>query len=198
MSYVIPSTARYRLDDGVDTLNFSIPAQKHWFYLLFGMIWLTVWAFAELMVGGMILVGVVAVITGDASLDEGAFPGLFMLVWFTLWTLGGTSVLFTLLWQLMGVETIRIGANDLMVQRRVLGIGRSKLYDAQYLRGLRVVPSESFLMRQRRNPYYVWIFNVGTLAFDYGAKTYRIGADLEEAEARDMLTTIQARFPQYG
>ncbi|MBI5928637.1 MAG: hypothetical protein HY862_04970 [Chloroflexi bacterium] len=198
MSYVIPTAARYTLDDAVDTLKFSIPARKHWFFLLFSLFWLIFWAGAEIMVGGMILSGLVAALTGSLETGDGIFPGVFMLFWFTFWTLGGTSILLSVLWQIIGIETISVSATGIFVRRQVMGIGRSKAYDAQYIQGLRVVPSEPYLLRQRRNPYSLWFFNFGALAFDYGAKTFRIGGDLEEAEARDMLATIQSRFPQYA
>ncbi|GIK66910.1 MAG: hypothetical protein BroJett018_47040 [Chloroflexota bacterium] len=197
MSYVIPSTARYTLDDGADTLKFSIPAKKHWASLPIMSIWLIFWAVAEIGVGGGLIAGLIGILTGDVNPANGVCPGLFMIVWFTIWTLGGTSVLLSVLWQFMGVETIRVNQDDLWVRRQILGVGRSKLYDVQYIHALRVVPSEPYLFRRRQNPYPQWFFNSGTLAFDYGAKTYRIGSDLEEAEAREILASIQSRFPQY-
>ncbi len=46
--------------------------------------------------------------------------------------------------------------------------------------------------------YYPWLGNsVGTLAFDYGAKTFRFGAGIDEAEAKQIVAEIQNKFPQY-
>lgn len=37
----------------------------------------------------------------------------------------------------------------------------------------------------------------GFIAFDYGAKTYRFGESLDEAEARQIVALIHQRFPHY-
>ncbi len=37
----------------------------------------------------------------------------------------------------------------------------------------------------------------GLIAFDYGARTFRIGSGVDEAEAKQVILIIQQRFPQY-
>ncbi len=41
---------------------------------------------------------------------------------------------------------------------------------------------------------YFWGVGGGTIAFDYGAKTYRFGAQLEEAEAKQIIQAVRERF----
>jgi hypothetical protein len=35
----------------------------------------------------------------------------------------------------------------------------------------------------------------GTIAFDYGARTYRFGSGMDEAEARAIVAHLQSRLP---
>jgi hypothetical protein len=35
---------------------------------------------------------------------------------------------------------------------------------------------------------------VGTISFDYGAKTFRFGAGLDEAEAHQNITQLKSRY----
>jgi hypothetical protein len=37
----------------------------------------------------------------------------------------------------------------------------------------------------------------GSLAFDYGARTFRFGTSIDEAEAKQIVAEIQQKFPQY-
>ena len=43
----------------------------------------------------------------------------------------------------------------------------------------------------------VWGKGEGVIAFDYGAKTFRFGSGLDEAEAKMILIEIAQRYPHY-
>jgi hypothetical protein len=38
-------------------------------------------------------------------------------------------------------------------------------------------------------------FGGGTIAFDYGAKTFRFGGGLDEAEASHLIELLKSRYP---
>jgi hypothetical protein len=38
---------------------------------------------------------------------------------------------------------------------------------------------------------------MGSIAFDYGARTFRFGSGVDEAEAKQILAEIQQKYPQY-
>ncbi len=42
-----------------------------------------------------------------------------------------------------------------------------------------------------------WGVGQGIITFDYGAKTFRFGSGLDEAEAKMILSEITQRYPQY-
>jgi hypothetical protein len=72
------------------------------------------------------------------------------------------------------------------------GYGRPLEFDPAQIRNLRASPPV-FLREGRGRP-----LSEGTVAFDYGGRTYRIGSLLEEAEAKLVVVAIRKRFPNLG
>jgi hypothetical protein len=93
------------------------------------------------------------------------------------------------LWNLIGREVLLFAHGLLVLRREVLGFGRSKEFDLNKVQALRV----------STEPYNPWsssvTFNFWTgansMAFDYGARTYRLGLGLEEAEAGMVVKAIR-------
>jgi hypothetical protein len=119
------------------------------------------------------------------------FGSAFMLVWITMWTIGGGVALWTWLWFTTGRERIRLRPDALVVRREVLGLGRAREFEITRVRHLRVVPLTpdpwNAAMRNR------WGVGGGPIAFDYGAKTYAFGSGVDDAEARDLVARLMAR-----
>jgi len=46
-----------------------------------------------------------------------------------------------------------------------------------------------------RSTFVLWGLTGGHIAFDYGAKTYRFGAGVDEAEAKQIVKQIVDRYP---
>lgn len=185
MASDVPRASRYAIRDDFATLRITIPARRNWFTVLFLGFWLTGWAAGEIIVGGMLVRGVLAMLRGQAP-DFGVGAGmLFMLIWLAFWTFGGAFALVTWLWNLAGKETVLIDGEALTIYKTVLGLGPAKRYDAAYVDRLRVAEESG----DSQGPWS------GGLAFDYGGKTVRFGAGLTPAEARDVLARIADRFP---
>jgi hypothetical protein len=198
---------RHSIQDEGFSFKVIIPSRKNYFAMIFLGIWLTGWAFGEIMVGGIFLAGIVQLFfktpailpavgqSGVAGLFGG---GLFMLVWLAGWTVGGGYALYTFLWQLTGKENIEVSYDLIKIQRALFGLGRTREYAATHIKNLRVTPwgaDQNIFGRSRASS--VWGISGGLLAFDYGAKTFRFGAGVDEAEAKQILEEIVARFPQY-
>lgn len=118
-----------------------------------------------------------------------------MLVWLGGWTVGGGFAAYTWLWQVKGCEVITISSAALGIKHEVFGLGRNKQYDVSEIRHLRVAPL-TYNPFDHRSRASIWGMGGGMLAFDYGFKTYRLGAGVDEAEARILLQTITARVPR--
>lgn len=185
MGQSAPGTTRYKIRDDFATLRITIPARRSWFTILFLGFWLMGWAAGEIIVGGMLLRGVLAMVRGQTpDLGEGAGM-LFMVLWLAFWTFGGAFALVTWLWNLAGKETVLIDGEALTIYRTVFGVGTAKRYAAAYVDRLRVAEESG----DAQGPWS------GGLAFDYDGKTVRFGAGLAPAEAREVLARIADRFP---
>lgn len=185
MAENMPKASRYVIHDDFATLRITIPARRSWFTVLFLGFWLTGWAAGEIVVGGLLLRGVLAMLRGQAP-DVAEGGGLlFMGLWLAFWTVGGGFALVTWLWNIAGKETVVIDGEALTIYKTVLGLGPAKRYDAAYVDRLRASedPADSQVP---------WS---GGLAFDYGGNTVHFGAGLNSAEAREVLARIADRFP---
>jgi hypothetical protein len=99
-------------------------------------------------------------------------------------------------WQLAGEEEISISELRLVHRVSAFGIGRTRV---RHRSGRRHAV--------KRQPIWPWFHQqswvppwfgtgYGTLAFDYGAKTYLMGTGLEEAEAKYIIAQLAKRLPR--
>jgi hypothetical protein len=205
MPIVQPPHERHFIRDEGSSLTVIIPSNKNYFTMFFLGIWLVGWTFGEVMVGGIVIAGILKLLSGTSEISMSGLAGiaggggLFMLVWLTFWTIGGAFAIYTFLWQLVGKEIVEISYEAIKIQRAVAGFGRKKEYLASYIKDLRVSPlaadSNYPFGRSRASSFYG--LSGGPLAFDYGAKTFRFGSGVDEAEAKQILEKIVSRFPQF-
>ncbi len=182
-----PFSTRHTSEDLIDILKITIPSRKQWFQILFMSFWMIGWAFGE--VGALR-----SLISGEGF----GGPGLFMIVWLSGWTIGGGYVIYIISWQLFGNEIIQVSNSVITTSRSVLGFGFPKEYSSEYIKALRVSTSSS------SNDTFGWsrasrFYGIGggLIAFDYGSKTINFGGGIDEAEAKQILSEIQQRYPQY-
>ncbi len=183
--HVEPQSPRFTVESTSEGLCAVLPARRNWFVVLFLCAWLVGWVFGEVTAIHQLL-----------SPSENS-PRLFMLAWLVGWTLGGAFALAAVLWQLAGREVISVSAATLMHRVEAFGLGWSRAYKASEVKALRATEYAS-------NPFTsqaAWFPPVtgsgfGPVAFDYGARTLRLGAALEEAEAKLLVEKLAARLPR--
>ena len=204
MAIIQPPKERHTLQDDGTSLHITIPSIKNFFTIIFLGFWLVGWAFGETMAGGKILASLRTffihqpVEINSTLTNELSGMNLFMLVWLILWTAGGLFALYTFFWQLAGEEIIEISFNSIGIQKAILSLGRLKEYSAAHIKDLRVSHSAmAFDLHGWSSAASFWGMAGGFIAFDYGAKTIRFGAGVDEAEAKQILEKVVARFPQY-
>lgn len=163
--------------EGPDGLRIVIPARTSTFAVIFLLVWLIGWAFGE------------ASATRQILSEKDPAGDLFLVVWLALWTIGGARAALGCLWMLQGYEVLFLRPGVLGVRREIFGVGRSAEYGVDAVKNLRVAPLESSL-RRRRDP---WGTSTGRIAFDYDAKTIRVGAGVDEAEAREIVADLSTR-----
>jgi hypothetical protein len=134
--------------------------------VLFTIFWLAMWSFFERTIG-------IRALQGHASFFEYG--------WLGLWTIGGASAAFTVVWMLLGREKIVADAAFLSVRHEVVSLGWSRRFASQEVRNLRHSPP--VWSRNRLLP-------AGVIAFDYGSRTYRFAGGVDEAEANQLIPRI--------
>lgn len=183
MMRVEPSKPRFTIQQIASGITVSAPARRNWFILLFLIAWLGGWT-----------------VGGATAIAEALRPGeqqVFLLFWLAAWLLGEVYVLIIILWQLAGREELTFSSGNLIHRVAIGSLGRAREFSGSDIRHLRPSPQIALpWMDQMRWMPPIFGSGQGAIAFDYGAKTYRIGAGLDEAEGRLVLAEIQKRFPR--
>lgn len=175
MAVLAPPSARSVISDDAGAFRIEIPVNRSAFHSLFLTFWLGGWACGEFFAVRQLL------------RKPEISANLFLISWLGMWTVFGVMAIWSWFWMLSGREVIRIGSGVLAIRREVFGIGATKEYSLTEIRDLRVGPPE---YQSRRN-----MIPGGTIVFDYGAKTYRFGQGVDEAEAKQLVREILSRYP---
>jgi len=173
--------SRLTITGGPEGLEILIPARRHVFVLLFLGMWLVGWLMGELTVITQLF---------SRRLDG---PVGFLLLWLIFWTFGGGFAAYLWLWMLAGKERILMGTSTLRVKRDVLGLGRTRTYEFYKMRNLRVAPQPAGPRDPRAALRHSGLAG-GLIAFEYGGKTIRFGAAIDEAEGQMIIARMTQRF----
>jgi hypothetical protein len=101
--------------------------------------------------------------------------------------------IYAWLWQVLGKEIVNVHGQRFRIRRDIGGFGFDKEYDLLQMRDLRV-GQVAFNPLEFSSSLQLWGIGGGVIAFDYGTKTYRFGAGLDEAEAKHVVTAIKQRY----
>ncbi len=182
MGVVAPAKPRAAILDTPQGLEIVIPSKRNWFPMLFLSAWLCGWFFGEVSVWTELL--------GGGERSKGG-PQLFLIVWLTLWTVGGAMAFLLVLWQIAGAERVVLGPSVLTIKREIFGAGPSQGYEIATIRNLRVA-AQSYNPFDARASLQFWGIGGGVIGFDHGAATIRFGASIQEAEAASIVQRIQS------
>jgi type VI protein secretion system component VasK len=188
---VQPPAPKHQIEDLGEKLIISIPSSKYWFITAFLGFWLIFWLAGELLIlGALILDGTEAP------------PIAILLIWLVIWTATGGLMVSQFAWQVSGKEVVEVRTQSIKISQVCLGIHPSKEYLASHIKDLRVSSSNMNLNHPMLQWTYFynlpWYHNMaGSLAFDYGSRTFRFGMSIDEAEAKQIIAEIQQKFPQY-
>ncbi len=116
-----------------------------------------------------------------------------MLAWLGVWTVGGLFAIYAWFWQVMGKEIVTVHGQAFTTRRDIGGLGFDKEYDLVQMRDLRI-GQIGFNPLELSSSLQLWGVGGGVIGFDYGARTYRFGAGLDEAEAKQIVTAIKQRY----
>ena len=180
---VEPSKPRYTITSEAGVVTVACPPRRNWLILLFLMAWLGGWT-----IGG---------ISAFAAVTKAGEHQAFMMFWLIGWAVGEVWVLAVVLWQLAGLEELSIAQGNLVHRASIAGIGRTREFTGSDVKNLRSSPQLlSAWMDQSSFVPPIFGSGHGAIAFDYGAKTYRVGGGLDEAEARQVVIALSKQFPR--
>jgi hypothetical protein len=141
-----PFAGRAKIDyDGL-RLRIAIPSKTNWFVVIFLMAWLGGWFMGESTVLGQLMSG------QDNAGD------MFLIVWLTMWTIGGVFVFLALLWSLFGQETLEIDNNVFQVGKGLLDFKLFvKRYETRLIHNLELnpVPEVTNFFGQKKIPWNI-------------------------------------------
>lgn len=162
-----------------------IVVRRNWVAAVFLAAWLGGWATGEVLVSWQLVAGTV-------PLPARAFMGC----WLVAWTVGGLMAARQLAWLLVGREEIALDGGSLSLRWKAGPFARSREYDLGAVRNVRedatLAGSVARGFRMSSPGRH------GAIAFDYGAKTVRFGADLEGEDVQKVLSLVREQIPAQG
>lgn len=183
--HIQPKSPRFHAEITTDGLRVVIPAGRNWLSTLFLLVWLGAWTIGEKNAAGQLFNA------GDKT------PTAFLLFWLAGWTLGGLFAFGTVLWQLAGREILTANSSALIHRVEVFGLGVSRSYGVSDIKNLRATEYSASPTSNRRGMFAPpFGSGHGLIAFDYGARTIRIGSSLEEAEAKSLVSSLVPHLPR--
>jgi len=173
---------RITIDHYAQGIEVIIPPRKNAFVSRFLTLWLLAWLYGEIVIIDRIINRPVA--AADA----------FIVFWICAWTFGGLLAVLLQLWNMKGREIIKIDDNELWRSREYVWFARSRHYQLRHIRNMR--PTEIDLSRPDINQgTEFWGLSGGTISFDYGESIQKIALGIDEADAREIIGAIKARYP---
>jgi hypothetical protein len=176
------SGGRATVRDTGSALEVIIPAQRRALLAAFLTVWLAGWA-----------VGAATALGGFVRKHPLRAPPGFLALWLTVWMLGGVFAAFALIWTVFGRERLTLTEQYLDVRREALGLGRGWRYDLANVKDLRASGLPSSTMTWGSGGHFWSYGGGGQIAFDYGPKTVRFGATIDEAEAKQIVAQLVSR-----
>lgn len=176
-----PSPPRITITDRPDELRIVMPNRRSLFVIIFLGFWICGWAVGTVMAPAQFL-------KSTAQLGE----EWLMLTWFVVWMVGGVLAIYAWLWQVIGKETVTVRGHTLATRREMRGFGFGKDYNLVQMTDLRVGQA-GFDPMDLTSALQLWGIGGGVIAFEYGAKTRRFGAGLDETEAKQVVESLKRR-----
>jgi hypothetical protein len=163
-------------------LQISLPPRRSWSLSVQMIAWLGGWAIGEVLVGKALWFGTSA-------------PGSpFLVMWLAGWTLIGAWVVITVARQIAGQDILSIGNDVLTYRVAIAGLGLTRKFDLARVRGLRAEPvHELWDWTGAFLPFFGAA--EGSIAFEYGVRTYSLGPGLNDAEAAGIVDMLRAKLP---
>ena len=204
MKIVAPPKPIHKSEIVNDEIVVTIPVKKRWFEIIW-FIWCLIITTPLLYFFGKIVIILLLISVGlygnassadygDTTYSPGAIGALLIPVAIFLPT--ELLIIYSLVWRFGGKEIVSANKDLFVVTRNLFGWKSYKAYKTSDISALRI---------SRPIDHWTEIFSgfrrilglAGTVAFDYGAKTFRFGDGIDEAEGRQIIKKIQSHLSAF-
>jgi hypothetical protein len=176
-----------RIQELTDGLEAVLPSRGNAFGIFSLAVFVLCWGLSE----GVMMV---ALVYGVWDWHVRVAAILFL----AFWTVGGIFGMHSLLWLIAGKEIIILRGGTLSIRRDILGSGRTREYDFSGVTGLRKYRTALDGYGWRNGERLWGVETPGLIAFDYGRRTIRCGASIDETEASEILRYLRRRQSDPG
>jgi len=201
MKIVAPPKSIHKSEIVNDEIVVTIPVKKRWFEIVW-FIWCLVITTPLLYFFGKIVVILLLISAGlygnassvdfgDTTYSPGAIGALLIPV--AIFLLTELLIIYSLVWRFAGKEIVSANKDLLVVTRNLFGWKSYKAYKTNEISALRISrPTDRWT--EMFSGFRRILGLAGTVAFDYGSKTFRFGDGIDEAEGRQIIKKIQSHL----
>jgi len=201
MSILKPPLPRHAVENLDHGIRVSLPGRKNFFKIFWFGLWLLGWA----GILGIFLRALIAIPGIGPRPLSGSFPayaddpgllvfGLLFLL-FTLMLLGtGLAVLYSFLRQIAGREVIEADGRVLSITQQIFFWKSSRQYAEEEVSDLRL-NTQSLSSFPPQKSLQKLLGQDGVIAFDYGARTCRFACEIDQAEAKQIISALRPWLP---
>jgi hypothetical protein len=193
MVKIVPPQPRFHVADRGEELEIRIPGRRNPWVIAFIVFFI-----------GMILMAVLSMALenpGQAAAppvpqaQPQRVPPWPLVVWIIMFIVFWVGFVgYFVLQALAASESIVVSENSLRLKRGPWGWGRCREFDPSHVRNLRYAPDQAGPWP--RNGF--WFAERPSVAFDYGARTFRFGYDLDEPESELLIAVLDERLAKAG
>lgn len=169
-----PKSGRAIIRQDFNALNIEIPSKKNWILILFMIFWLASW-----------------VTMGRFAFRLSMSISIIRIWQLLIWFIGGLIALYAISWQLVGSEIIIFENNILTLKKSIKGIGLKKSYELKLIKNLNINPTKDSGIWFSNYNKDMFGAREGKIKFDYGMKTIKFAAYIDEAEARMIIAKLK-------
>jgi hypothetical protein len=154
-----------------------LPSDANWkIYLLFA--WLFLWT-----VSGF-------VVAANYFSMPNANMKMVLIMWMAFWAYFEFKIGKAFLFRRFGKEKVWIKNGRLFYWRDIAGRGKKLEFDKELIKDLELIDKSKKDFFASMNESF-WVIGGESIVFSYGAKIYRFGIQLPEADARELLRQIK-------
>ena len=194
MTLVKPEETRVQINEEYDRVKITIPVKRNWLVFWFLGFWLIGWTLGEISAIGILVGKAVGWSFVAEHADPFRFQGenLFMIAWLAMWTVGGALAWSAWIYQFKGKEIIIRDNQYLHHKRDFVIFKRSKEYLNAHIKDIRLSQSiRNYYPMNSEQALEFWGMGGGLISFNYGAKTIRMGAGIDEAEVPPIVEVLK-------